>query len=74
MKSFFYIRGKEMSKKDDGRKMAEISTRILAPTITAGVMAGASGVVAAVASVPILPIVAGVGLAIGLWSMFTSDD
>ena len=63
-----------MSKKDDGRKMAEISTRILAPTITAGVVAGASGVVAAVASVPILPIVAGVGLAIGLWSMFTSDD
>ena len=63
-----------MSKKDDGRKMAEISTKILAPTVTAGVMAGASGVVAAVASAPILPIVAGVGLAVGLWSMFTSDD
>lgn len=63
-----------MSKKEDGRKMAEISAKILAPTVTAGVVAGASGVAAAIASAPILPIVAGVGLAVGLWSMFTSDD
>jgi hypothetical protein len=54
--------------------MAEISTKILAPTVTAGVVASASGVAAAIASAPILPIVAGVGLAVGLWSMFTSDD
>ncbi len=58
-----------MSKKDDGRKMAEISTKILAPTITAGVGAAVAGVGATIASAPILPIVAGVGLAVGLWSM-----
>jgi hypothetical protein len=63
-----------MSKKDDGRKIAENSVKILAPTITAGVAAGAAGVVAAVASAPLLPIVAGVGLAVGLWTMFTSDS
>ncbi|MFN7716078.1 MAG: hypothetical protein ACK5QS_11440 [Pseudanabaenaceae cyanobacterium] len=54
--------------------MAEISAKILAPTITAGVGATVAGVGATIASAPILPIVAGVGLAVGLWTMFTSDD
>ena len=63
-----------MSKKDDGRKLAEGSAKILAPTITAGVGAAVVGLGATIASAPILPIVAGVGLAVGLWTMFTSDD
>ncbi|MBD2187987.1 hypothetical protein [Pseudanabaena mucicola] len=54
--------------------MAEISAKLIAPTVTAGVAAGASGLVAAVASAPILPVVAGIGVAVGLWSMLTSDD
>jgi spermidine/putrescine-binding protein len=63
-----------MSKKDDGRRIAETSAKILAPTITAGVGAAVAGVGATIASAPLLPIVAGVGLAVGLWTMFTSDD